>query len=145
MPKPQKTVFGDVMTPEEVVEAAKCYRCESIAYTYTEPTIFFEYAYDIAKLARKEGIKNIFVTNGYITEEALRTMAPYLDAAHIDLKSLSDDFYQKVCGARLDPVLNSIRLYKKLGIWIEIVTLVIPTMNDSKDNFRKIARIHSKA
>jgi pyruvate formate lyase activating enzyme len=139
MPKPQRQVPGEHVTPEEVVEAAKLYKCESIAYTYNEPTIFFEYAYDIAKLAKKEGIKNVFVSNGYTTPEALRVMAPYLDANNIDLKSFSDDFYRKVCGARLEPVIDCIRLHKQLGIWIEITTLVIPSLNDSEENFRKIA------
>lgn len=138
-PKPKKPIYGDEVSPQEVVEAAKHHKCESIAYTYTEPTIFFEYAYDIAKLAKKEGIKNVFVSNGYITEEALRVIAPYLDANNIDLKSFSDEFYGKVCGARLEPVLNSIRLHKELGIWIEITTLVIPSLNDSEENFRRIA------
>ncbi|NWF86977.1 AmmeMemoRadiSam system radical SAM enzyme [Candidatus Bathyarchaeota archaeon] len=139
MPKPNKPIYGEEVSPEEVVEAAKRYKCESIAYTYTEPTIFFEYAYDIAKLAKKEGIKNIFVSNGYITEEALREIAPYLDANNIDLKSFSDEFYRKVCRARLEPVLNSIRLHREFNIWIEITTLVIPSLNDSEENFRKIA------
>ena len=139
MPKPQRPILGEFATPEEVVEAAKACRCESIAYTYNEPTIFFEYAFDIAKLAKKEGIKNIFVSNGYITEDALRVMAPYLDADNIDLKSFSDDFYRNTCGARLEPVLNAIRLHKELGVWVEITTLVIPSLNDSEDNFKKIA------
>jgi pyruvate formate lyase activating enzyme len=138
-PKPKKPIYGDEVSPQKVVEAAKRYECESIAYTYTEPTIFFEYAYDIAKLAKKEGIKNVFVSNGYITEEALKVIAPYLDANNIDLKSFSDEFYRKVCGARLEPILNSIRLHKELGIWIEITTLVIPSLNDSEKNLRKIA------
>jgi pyruvate formate lyase activating enzyme len=139
IPKPRKPVLGDEVTPEEIVEAAKSLNCKSIAYTYTEPTIFFEYAYETAKLAKKEGIKNVFVSNGYISEEALKMMAPYLDANNIDLKSFSDDFYRKVCGARLDPVLETIRLHKELGIWIEITTLIIPSLNDSEENFRKIA------
>jgi pyruvate formate lyase activating enzyme len=139
MPKPKKPIIGEETTPEQVVEAAKRYKCESIAYTYTEPTIFFEYAYDIARLAKKEGIKNVFVSNGYITEEALKTIAPYLDANNIDLKSFSDEFYRKVCGVRLQSVLDAIRLHKELGIWIELTTLVIPSLNDSEDNFRKIA------
>jgi len=139
MPRERNVIIGEDVAPEEVVAAAKRYKCESIAYTYTEPTIFFEYAYDIAKLASKEGIKNVFVTNGYITEEALVEIKPYLDAANIDLKSFSDEFYRKNCGARLGPVLDSIRLHKSLGIWIEITTLIIPTLNDSEENLRKIA------
>jgi len=139
MPRDSKIILGQEMSPREIVIAAKQNNCESIAYTYTEPTIFFEYAYDTAKLARKEGIKNVFVTNGYITEEALIEIRPYLDAANIDLKSLSEDFYQKNCGARLKPVLDSIRLHKSLGIWIEITTLIIPTLNDSVEELRRIA------
>ncbi len=95
---------------------------------------------DTAKLASLAGLKNVFVTNGYITPEPLRSMKPYLDGANIDLKAFSEDFYRKVCGARLQPVLDSIRLYKELGIWIEITTLVIPHYNDSEEELRKIAR-----
>ena len=139
MPKDSNLILGQDISPDDVVRAAKRSNCESIAYTYTEPTIFFEYAYDTARLASKEGIKNIFVTNGYITEEALIEIKPYLDAANIDLKSFSEDFYRKNCGARLKPVLDSIRLHKSLGIWIEITTLIIPTLNDSEEELRKIA------
>jgi len=139
LPKERNIIVGPDVSPEEIVSAAKRSNCASIAYTYSEPTIFFEYAYDIAKLARKEGLKNVFVTNGYITPEALREISPYLDAANIDLKSFSDEFYRKSCGARLQPVLDSIRLYKSLGIWIEITTLIIPTLNDSEEELQKIA------
>jgi len=139
LPKERNIIVGQDVSPEEIVSAAKRNNCESIAYTYSEPTIFFEYAYDIAKHAKKEGIKNVFVTNGYITPEALQEISPYLDAANIDLKSFSDDFYRKNCGARLEPVLDSIRLYKSLGIWTEITTLIIPTLNDSEEELRKIA------
>ena len=139
LPSVRSTIVGEDVPPEEVVLAAKLSNCESIAYTYTEPTIFFEYALDIAKLATDEGIKNVFVTNGYITPEALKEIAPYLDAANIDLKSFSDEFYRKNCGARLEPVLDSIKLYKSLGIWIELATLIIPTLNDSEEELQKIA------
>ena len=139
MPKDRDLIVGEDLPPEDIIVAAKRNKCQSIAYTYTEPTIFFEYAYDIARLASKEGIKNVFVTNGYITEEALTGIRPYLDAANIDLKSFSEDFYRKNCGAQLSPVLDSIRLHKRLGIWIEITTLIIPTLNDSEENLRKIA------
>jgi pyruvate formate lyase activating enzyme len=144
MPRERGIIVGQDVSPEEIVSAAKRNNCESIAYTYTEPTIFFEYAYDTAKLASKEGIKNVFVTNGYITPEALKEISPYLDAANIDLKSFSDEFYRKRCGARLQPVLDSIRLYKSLGIWTEITTLIIPTLNDSEEEFRKIAEFISE-
>ncbi|MEM2864518.1 MAG: AmmeMemoRadiSam system radical SAM enzyme, partial [Candidatus Bathyarchaeia archaeon] len=139
LPRETSRVVGDRTAPEEVVEDAKGHGCRSIAYTYTEPTIFYEYAYDVAKLANREGIKNIFVTNGYITEEALRDIRPYLDAANIDLKSFRDAFYRSICGARLEPVLEAIKLYRELGIWIEITTLVIPGLNDSEDELRRIA------
>lgn len=132
-------VPGEPASPAEIVEAALRHRCASISYTYTEPTIFFELAYDTAKLARKAGLRNVFVTNGYITPEALREIAPYLDAANIDLKGFTDDFYRKICGARLQPVLDSIGLYKELGIWTEITTLVIPGHNDSENELRQIA------
>ena len=138
-PKPERSIIGDDVPPEEIVEAAKRRNCRSIAYTYTEPVIFMEYAYDIAKLAVKDGMKNLFVTNGYITEEALRALAPYLHAANVDLKSMNDAFYRKHCGARLDPVLESIKLHKELGIWVEVTTLVIPELNDTEENLRAIA------
>lgn len=140
MPKDYGRIVGEELPPEEVVYAAKRYDCKSIAYTYTEPTIFFEYAYDTARLANDKDVKNIFVTNGYISKEPLMAIEPYLDAANIDLKSFSDDFYRKICGARLDPVLDNIRLYKKLGIWIEITTLIIPTLNNFKEELRNIAK-----
>jgi pyruvate formate lyase activating enzyme len=138
-PKERRIIFGQDVAPEQVVLEAKQTECNSIAYTYSEPTVFFEYAYDIAKLAHKEAIKNVFVTNGYITQEALKKIAPYLDAVNIDLKSFSDDFYRQNCGARLNPVLDSIKLYKKLGIWTEITTLIIPSLNDSDEELRAIA------
>jgi pyruvate formate lyase activating enzyme len=122
---------GKESSPAVIVEAAKRNSCASISYTYTEPTIYFELALDTARLAAEAGLKNVFVSNGYITPEALREIKPYLHAANIDLKAYSDEFYKKVCGARLQPVLDSIKLYKELGIWIEITTLVIPGYNDS--------------
>jgi pyruvate formate lyase activating enzyme len=131
---------GESLPPERVVFMAQETGCQSIAYTYTEPTIFLEYAMDTAKLASLAGLKNIFVTNGYIMPDPLRAMKPYLDGANIDLKSFSEDFYRKVCGARLQPVVDSIRLYKELGIWIEVTTLVIPNYNDTEEELRKIAR-----
>ena len=131
---------GSFIAPETVVERALAAGCRSISYTYTEPTIFFEYAYQIAKLARQAGLKNIFVTNGYITNEALAVIAPYLDAANIDLKGFTDSFYQEVVGASLGEVLDCIREYKRLGIWLELTTLVIPNRNDSEKELRDIAQ-----
>ncbi len=132
------------MSPEEVVRDAKKYGCKSISYTYTEPTIFFEYAYDCAKLAKKEGIKNIFVTNGYMTKEALEMISPYLDAANIDLKSFSNDFYKNMCGARLEGVLESIKEMRKQGIWIEITTLLVTLKNDSRKELEDISKFISQ-
>jgi pyruvate formate lyase activating enzyme len=135
------TDFGGMpLPPEEIVRQAQQNHCASIAYTYTEPTIFFEYAYDTAQLAKKEGLLNIFVTNGYMTKEALVAARPYLDACNVDLKSFSEKFYAEVCRGRLKPVLESIRLMKELGMWVEITTLVIPGVNDSEDEFLNIAR-----
>ncbi|MBE9487219.1 MAG: AmmeMemoRadiSam system radical SAM enzyme, partial [Chloroflexi bacterium] len=127
------------ITPKSIVTQAKTAGCASIAYTYTEPTIFFEYAYDTAKLASAEGIKNVFVTNGYTSAEALQTIAPYLDAANVDLKAFNEDFYHKICGAKLQPVLDTIRLYKELGIWVEVTTLIIPGYNDNEKELQAIA------
>ena len=132
-------VAGEPIAPSAIVEAAENHRCASISYTYTEPTIYFELAYDTARLAAEAGLKNIFVTNGYITSEALRSIQPYLHAANIDLKGFTDKFYREICGARLQPVLDSIKLYWELGIWIEITTLVIPGHNDSDAELKDIA------
>lgn len=128
------------MSPEEIVAAALAANCRSISYTYTEPTIFYEFAYDTAKLAHEHGLKNIFVTNGYITPEALGQIAPYLDAANIDLKGFSERFYQKVVHASLNEVLESIVEYKRYGIWLELTTLLIPELNDTPEELRDLAR-----
>ncbi|MBN1502336.1 AmmeMemoRadiSam system radical SAM enzyme [Candidatus Woesearchaeota archaeon] len=133
-------IAGEKVKPEEIVELAQKRNCDSISYTYTEPTIFYELAYDTARVAHGKGIKNVFVTNGYINAEPLKKMQPYLDAANIDLKSFSDDFYGKVCGAKLKPVLDSIKVYYELGIWIEITTLVVPGQNDSEKELGQIAQ-----
>ena len=127
-------------SPEEIVKAAKNQGCQSISYTYTEPTIYFEFAYDTAALAKKEGLGNSFVTNGYMTPEALEAINPYLDACNVDLKSFREEFYQKMCKAHLEPVLKSIRLMKTLGIWVEVTTLIIPGQNDSDEELAEIAR-----
>ncbi|MEW6378555.1 MAG: AmmeMemoRadiSam system radical SAM enzyme [bacterium] len=132
-------IIGRGLHPEEIVESAMINRCESIAYTYTEPTIFLEYVLDTAQLARRRGIKNVLVTNGYITPEALRAAYSLIDAANIDLKGFNEQRHLKMCGARLAPVLDSIRLYHELGIWIEVTTLVIPHHNDSPEELNEIA------
>jgi pyruvate formate lyase activating enzyme len=140
MPVDEGRIEGREVSPSKIVSLAKDYRCQSISYTYTEPTIYFEYAYETAVLAKEQGIKNIFVTNGYMTEEALKKIQPYLDAANVDLKSFQEDFYKKVCGAKLKPVLDNLRVMRSMGIWVEITTLVIPTLNDSEKEFEQIAR-----
>ncbi len=132
-------ILGQERSPEEVVKQAQAAGSLSIAYTYTEPTIFFEFAYDTARLARAAGLKNIFVTNGYISKEALTTIAPYLDAANIDLKGFSEGFYRDVIHARLSEVLDSIIEYRRQGIWIELTTLIIPGLNDSEEELQGIA------
>ncbi len=133
-------IGGSEVSPPEIVSLAKQSQCRSISYTYTEPTVYFEYAYDTAQQARQEGIKNIFVTNGYMTQDALRTIQPCLDAANVDLKSFREKFYTEVCGATRGPVLENLRQMRQMGIWLEITTLVIPTLNDSDEEFEEIAR-----
>ena len=143
-PREGRALKAEEFPPAQVVTAAKRYACDSIAYTYTEPTIFFEYAYDTAKLAEKEGIKNIFVTNGYMTLEALEEIDPHLDAANVDLKSFDDEFYRTVCGARLQPVLETIESMHKRGVWVEVTTLLVPGLNDSDGELRQIAQFISE-
>ncbi|MBC7360781.1 MAG: AmmeMemoRadiSam system radical SAM enzyme [Candidatus Aminicenantes bacterium] len=133
-------VKGSYLPVKEVVRQALRHDCASISYTYTEPTIFFEYAYETARLAKESGLRNNFVTNGYMTAKALRTIQPYLDAANVDLKFFREESYQKICKARLQPVLESIRKMRELGIWVEVTTLVIPGLNDSEEELRDIAR-----
>jgi pyruvate formate lyase activating enzyme len=130
---------GTEMTPEEIVTAALRARCQSISYTYTEPTIFFEYAQDMALLAEAQGLKNVFVTNGYMTQEMLESLYPHLHAANVDLKSFSEEFYRTQCGAKLAPVLETLKMMKRQEIWVEITTLIIPTLNDSKEELMRLA------
>jgi pyruvate formate lyase activating enzyme len=128
------------ITPDEAIKRALERGCKSISWTYNEPAIWHEYTYDSAVLAKKAGLKTIYVTNGYITPEALRRIAPYLDAFRVDIKSFSDDFYRKICGARLAPVLESTKLAKELGMHVEVITLIIPTKNDSPEEIAQIVR-----
>ena len=132
-------IRGIECTPQQIVQRAIDSKCDSIAYTYTEPTIFFEFAYDTARLAKEAGLKNIFVTNGYISSEALATIAPYLNAANIDLKGYSESFYKTFVHASLSEVLDSIIEYHKQGIWLELTTLIIPGLNDSEAELQSIA------
>jgi pyruvate formate lyase activating enzyme len=138
------SLVGEPLSAEEMVSQARQAGCPSISYTYTEPTIFFEYAYDSARLAHEAGIKNVFVTNGYMTAEALETIKPYLDATNVDLKGFSEGFYRHTVGARLAPVLDSLKLMKKLGIWVEVTTLLVPGLNDSDTEISEAATFVAK-
>ncbi|MCK4846966.1 MAG: AmmeMemoRadiSam system radical SAM enzyme, partial [Deltaproteobacteria bacterium] len=129
-------IEGIYREPNKIVSEATALGAETIAYTYTEPTIFYEYARDVMELAHKAKLKNIFVTNGYMTEETLNDMDGLLDAANVDLKTFNDKTYRKLCGAKLQPVLDTIERMVALGIWVEVTTLIIPTINDSEAELR---------
>ena len=136
----QGKIPGMARTPEAIAREAKTNHCATISYTYTEPTIFMEFALDTARLAKEQGIRNVFVSNGFMTEESATVMARVIDGDNIDLKSFRDDFYRKICKARLQPVLDTIQRLKQLGVWIEVTTLVIPGLNDSKEELTEIAQ-----
>ncbi|MFA6130451.1 MAG: AmmeMemoRadiSam system radical SAM enzyme [Candidatus Omnitrophota bacterium] len=136
---PDKRSMGEDFSAKQIVSLAKQNNCKSIAYTYTEPTIYFELALETAKLAKEEGLYNIFVSNGYMSSEAVDLLKPYLDAANIDLKFFKDSSYQRICSAHLKPVLDSILRLRDAGIWVEITTLVIPGENDSPEELSGIA------
>ena len=133
------TILGTGCTPGEVVDAAQRGGCRSIAYTYTEPTVFFEFAYETAKLAHDKGIRNVFVTNGYMTAAALEMIAPYLDAANVDLKAFTDTYYKELCGAGLKHVQATLKLMKSLGIFVEVTTLIVPGLNDDPSELKDLA------
>lgn len=132
-------IYAKEILPIDIVKNAIKEECDSISYTYTEPTIFFEYAYDIAKIAYNKNLKNIFVTNGYISKESIEYISPFLNGANIDLKAMSNNFYKDICKAKLKPVLDNIKLFYDLGIWIEITSLIIPGYNDKISDIKKIA------
>src|SRR3989344_8666284 len=136
----QDMIPGQMMTSHEIVSQARKFGCQSISYTYTEPTIFFEFAFDCMKLAKENGLKNNWVSNGYTGTAALEMAKPYLDAANIDLKFFTDKNYKKICGAKLQPVLDNLIWYKKNNIWLEVTTLIIPTLNDSDEELSAIAK-----
>jgi len=140
MPREHHLIMGEEANPEQIVAAVRQTGSRSVAYTYTEPTVFFEYAYDTACVAHEGGLANIYVTNGYMTEEMLETFCPYLDAANVDLKAFRDETYRKYVGARLQPVLDSLKVMKRLDIWLEVTTLVIPGINDDPGELRDAAR-----
>jgi len=137
--KPEDTDTYD-LPPEKVVSNAVAYKCKSVTYTYTEPTVFYEYMHDTAVIAKKQGIKNTMHSCGYINEKPLRTLSKYMDAADIDLKGFTEDFYSRICSGSLRPVLNSLVILKEEGVWLEITNLVIPTLNDDLNNVREMSR-----
>jgi len=141
LPTDQKgRIVGEFYSPEKIVSEARNAGCQSIAYTYTEPTVYFEYAVDISRLAHENQMKNVFVTNGFMTPEALEMISPYLDAANVDLKAFSDRYYREICGGRLEPVKETLKLMKSMGIFVEVTTLVVPGLNDSADELNQLAR-----
>lgn len=140
MPRERNLIAGHKGSPEQIVANALETGSRSIAYTYTEPTVFFEYAYDTARLAHQAGLANIFVTNGYMSKEMLEIFHPYLNAANVDLKAFRKETYHRYVGGGLQPVLDNLKLMKKLGIWLEVTTLVIPDLNDDPVELRDGAR-----
>ena len=128
------------LTPEQVVELAKEHSCQGVSYTYNEPTIWHEFCFDSAKFVKKAGLYTCYVSNGYMSEAALKEICPYLDAMNIDVKAFNDDFYKKICKARLNPVLETCELAKELGIHIELTYLVIPGYNDSIDEVKNFCK-----
>ncbi|MHB0856466.1 MAG: AmmeMemoRadiSam system radical SAM enzyme [Anaerolineae bacterium] len=144
LPRDHGGIAGHFLSPQAVVADAERNACRSIAYTYTEPTIFFEYAYDTGRLAHAAGVANVYVSNGYMTSEMLDLAAPVgepplIDAANIDLKAFRDSFYRRACGASLQPVLDSLVRLRERGVWLEVTTLIIPGLNDSDEELRDIA------
>lgn len=129
-PKKTHRVQGEKATPEQIVAAAQRYRTASISYTYSEPTIFFELIQDTAALAQTQGLKNVLVTNGFMSPDCLQELGPLVDAANVDLKAFTDEFYTTTCGARLKPVLQNLKHIRDLGWWLEVTTLIIPGLND---------------
>lgn len=126
------------LSPAKVVENALKTKCKSIAYTYTEPTIFYEYVFDTAKIAKRKGLKNVMVTNGYINPEPIKQLYPLIDAVNVDLKGFTDNFYTDIVGAKLKPVLETLKLIQKQGTFIEITNLLIPGLNDNVGSIKKM-------
>lgn len=137
--KPEDFPTPETM-PKEIIKNAKKAGCPSISYTYTEPTIFYEYAYDTATIAHDEGIKNVMVTNGYISKKPIQELYPLIDAANVDLKGFNEEFYANECGAKLKPVLDALKVMKDVGTWLEITNLIIPTMNDDMKEIKEMCQ-----
>jgi len=126
------------LPPEQVISESLKYKCKSIAYTYSEPVTFYEYSYETAKLARETGVKNIFISNGYINREPLEKICDVIDAANIDLKSFNENTYLKLTGGKLQTILESLKVYRDKGVWLEITNLVVPTWTDKLDEIRNM-------
>ncbi len=137
--EPEKTRNLDLY-PAKVVNLAMERNCASIAYTYSEPVIFFEYMIDTCRLAHQKGVRNVWVTAGFINQEPLRELCRELDGANIDLKSINEWYYREVCNAELKPVLETIVMARKNGVWVELTNLVVPTLNDTEDDFKRLSR-----
>ncbi len=134
---PEDTKNAD-LPPEKVVELALRYGCASIAYTYSEPIVFYEYMYDTAALARQRGVKNIMVTAGFISEKPLRELCPLIDGANVDLKGFTENYYRDVCFGRLDTVQRTLEIMVEEGVLVEITNLLVPTLNDDEENIRRM-------
>jgi len=139
MPSSTMMIMGEDTDPETMVRRAIGNHCQTISYTYTEPTVYLETVFETAKIACERGLRNILVTNGFMTAEAIDIIAPYVCAANVDLKSFREDFYKKHCSGRLSPVLDSLKKMKQMGIWLEITTLLIPGLNDTDEELNEIA------
>jgi len=126
------------LPPGQVVEECEASRCESIAYTYSEPTTFYEYMYDTTQIARKKGIKNVIKSSGYINEIPLKYLAQVIDAANIDLKCFDDGIYRKLSGVKLEPILNTLKILKREGVWLEITNLIVPEWTDNLDMIKRM-------
>lgn len=135
----QGEIIGAQRTPEQVIQAAKQAECQSISYTYVEPSVFYEFASDCMELAHERGLANLFVSNGYMSKECCQKLAPLLDGINVDIKSFSETFYRKICKASLQPVLETVRLLRELGVWVEVTTLLIPGLNDTPEELAELA------
>ena len=139
LPRYSKEHQRNHVEPAQVIEDAIAHGCQSIAFTYTEPTVFFEYTLDVAKLAKNVGLRTIYVTNGYMTSEMIEMIAPWLDAANVDIKSFNEQVYRKSIGAHLQPVLDACIELKNKGIWLEVTTLLVPGINDDLEEIKSLA------
>ncbi|MGB9616660.1 MAG: AmmeMemoRadiSam system radical SAM enzyme, partial [Desulfomonilaceae bacterium] len=139
VPRDHGEIAGQSYPPESIAEMAARTGCQSISYTYTEPTVYYEIAKDVMKEAHKRNLYNVWVTNGYMSREMLEDARGLIDAANVDLKAFTDEFYRKYCHSHLQGVLDSLQLMKRMGIWLEVTTLLIPTLNDGAEEVKALA------